>query len=70
MTTPNAEKMFDIDAMIDNMEKNVTGCTSYIWPETVREFTKTVTGTAFQFSRAQVSAMKDLGAGMRKAFQL
>jgi hypothetical protein len=36
----------------------------------VREFTKTVTGTAFQFSRAQVSAMKDLGAGMRKAFQI
>jgi hypothetical protein len=62
--------MFDIDTMIDNMEKNANSATGYIWPEPVREFTKTMTGTAFQFSRAQVSAMKDLGEGMRKAFQI
>lgn len=70
MTTQATEKMFDVDTMIDNMEKNTNSFTGYIWPEQARDFARTMTGTAFQFSRAQAQAMRDLGEGVRKAFQI
>lgn len=64
------DKLFEIDTMIDNMEKNANSFVGLVWPDQARDFAKLMTNTSFQFARAQVAAVRELGDGVKKALQI
>ena len=60
-------KVFDVDAVIKQMEENTKTALSFITDKKAREVTETITSASLDFARAQAVAAKAYSEAVKKA---
>ena len=63
-------KMFDVDAAIEQMEKNSKTALALITDKKAKDIAETITSASFEFARAQAAAAKSFGEAVKKAIQI
>ncbi len=63
-------KLFDVDAVITQMETNAKSATALITDKKARELAETVSAASFAFAKAQADAAKAFGEAVKKALQI
>ena len=63
-------KMFDVDAVIAQMETNTKSATALITDAKSRELAETVTAASFAFAKTQAEAARAFGEAVKKALQI
>ena len=63
-------KLFDVDAMIKQMETNTKTATALITDTKSREITESVTAASFAFAKAHAQAARQFGEAVKKAVQV
>lgn len=60
-------KVFDVDAVIKQMEENTKTALSFITDKKARDVTESITSASIEFARAQASAAKAYAEAVKKA---
>jgi hypothetical protein len=63
-------KIFDVDAVIQQMETNTKTATALITDVKARELAETVTAASFAFAKAQAEAARAFGEAVKRAIQI
>ena len=63
-------KMFDVDAAIEQMEKNSKTALALITDKKAKDVAETITAASFEFARAQAAAAKAFGEAVKKVVQI
>jgi hypothetical protein len=70
VTKFDVTKMFDVDAMLKQMETNTKTATALITDTKSREITESVTAAGFALAKAQAEAARQFGDAMKKAIKI
>lgn len=63
-------KIFDVDAVIKQMEDTSKSATAMITDKKAREIAESVTAASFSFAKAQAEAARAFGEAVKKAIQV
>ena len=63
-------KLFDVDAVIKQMEDNAKSATSLITDKKARDIAESVAAASFAFAKAQAEAARTFGEAVKKAIQI
>jgi hypothetical protein len=63
-------KLFDVDAVIKQMEDNTKTATAMITDKKARDIAETVSAASFAFAKAQAEAARAFGEAVKKAIQI
>lgn len=63
-------KLFDVDAVIRQMEDNTKTATALITDKKARDIAESVTAASFAFARAQAEAARAFGEAVKRAIQI
>jgi hypothetical protein len=63
-------KLFDVDAVIKQLETNTKTATAMITDKKARDIAETVTAASFAFAKAQAEATRAFGEAVKKAVQI
>lgn len=63
-------KLFDVEAAIEQMEKNSKTALALITDKKAKDTAETITAASFEFARAQAAAAKAFGEAVKKVVQI
>ena len=63
-------KIFDVDAVIKQMENNTKSATALITDKKSRDIAESVAAASFAFAKAQAEAARAFGEAVKKAIQI